>query len=45
MNCKYGFFTCINCVYETQIICDTCEDGDNYEIDDNIEINENEILQ
>jgi hypothetical protein len=42
MICKYGFYTCVNCTYEIQSMCDNCTDGDNYEIDDNLEIENDE---
>jgi hypothetical protein len=29
MKCKFGFYTCANCI---EHMCETCEDGDNYEI-------------
>jgi DNA (cytosine-5)-methyltransferase 3A len=32
--CKFGFYTCINC---NEIFCNTCEDGDNYEENFNID--------
>ena len=40
MNCKHGFYTCINCIQEIESMCDTCEDGDNYEINDDYEMQE-----
>lgn len=40
MNCKHGYYTCINCIEEIKLMCDTCDDGDNYEINDDYEMQE-----
>jgi len=31
MECKYGFYTCANCV---NYMCESCDEGDNYELKD-----------
>jgi len=36
INCKYGFYTCSNFI---ENFCNTCEDGDNYEINELKNIN------
>jgi hypothetical protein len=33
IECKYNFYTCAN---KIESFCETCEDGDNYELDYNI---------
>jgi hypothetical protein len=38
--CKYGFYTCAN---KQNGFCETCEDGDNYEFDNNYN-NDKELL-
>jgi hypothetical protein len=40
MMCKYGFYTCVNCNVK---MCDSCDEGDNYEIKE--EENEMQKLQ